>query len=29
MLLSDQAATMLELQAIMNSKVDPNWLAAK
>jgi len=28
-LLSDQAATMLELQAIMNSKVDPNWLAAK
>ena len=29
MLLPDQAATMLELQAIMNSKVDPNWLAAK
>ena len=29
MLLSDQAATMLELQAMMNSKVDPNWITAK
>ena len=29
MLLPDQAATMLELQAIMNSKVDSNWLSAK
>ena len=29
MLLPDQAETMLELQATMNSKVDPNWLSSK
>ena len=29
MLLPDQAATMLELQAMMNCKVDPNWITAK
>ena len=29
MLLPDQAATMLELQAIMNSKVDQDWIKAK
>ena len=29
MLLSEQAATMLELQATMNSKVDPKWLSAR
>ena len=29
MLLPDQAATMFELQAMMNSKVDPNWITAR
>ena len=29
MLSSDQATTMLELQATMNSKVDPDWINAK
>ena len=29
MLSSDQATTMLELQATMNSKVDPDWIDAK
>lgn len=29
MLLSEQAATMLELQSTMNSKVDPKWLSAR
>ena len=29
MLSSDQATTMLELQATMNSKVDPDWMNAK
>ena len=28
-MLPDQAATMLELQAMMNSKVDSNWLLAR
>ena len=29
MLLPDQAATMFELQAMMNSKVDTNWITAR
>ena len=29
MLSPDQAVTMLELQAMMNSKVDPNWITAR
>ena len=29
MLSADQATTMLELQATMNSKVDPDWMNAK
>ena len=28
-MLPDQAATMLELQAVMNSKVDSNWVIAR